>query len=182
HTRSKRDWSSDVCSSDLSQARAVELHHERFDGRGYYGIAGDELPLASHFLMVADSYDAMRADRPYRPALSQEDALAEIERNVGTQFHPAVAKAFVAHVRGEDPYGALTPEEEDELRTAAVPHRLASIPGTREVKERPDLLALGGLVTALAGVGRRMPPLAFLGALVAAGGLFLRAWARLRTA
>src|SRR5204862_6165467 len=41
------------------QARAVEFHHERFDGQGYYGIAGDALPLASHFLIVADSFDAM---------------------------------------------------------------------------------------------------------------------------
>jgi HD-GYP domain-containing protein (c-di-GMP phosphodiesterase class II) len=164
-----------------SQARAVELHHERFDGRGYYGVAGDDVPLASHFLMVADSYDAMRTDRPYRPALSEADALAEIEHNIGTQFHPAVAKAFVAHLRGQDPYGALTPEEAEELRTAAVPHRLASMPGTRDVKERPDLLALGGLVAAFAGIGLRLPPLAFVGALVSAGGLFLSAWARLRT-
>jgi HD-GYP domain-containing protein (c-di-GMP phosphodiesterase class II) len=165
-----------------SQARAVELHHERFDGRGYYGVPGDELPLASHFLMVADSYDAMLTDRPYRPALSAEDALQEIERSAGTQFHPAVAKAFVAHRRGEDPYAALTPEEEDELRGAAVPRRLAALPGARDPKQRPDLLAAGGLVAALAGVGLRVPPLAFLGALVAAAGLFLRAWARLRTA
>jgi HD-GYP domain-containing protein (c-di-GMP phosphodiesterase class II) len=165
-----------------SQARAVELHHERFDGRGYYGVDGAELPLASHFLMVADSYDAMRTDRPYRPALGEEETLAEIERNAGIQFHPAVAKAFVAHRRGEDPYGALTPEEAEELRGAAVPHRLASIPGTRDIKERPDLLALCGVAAALAGVGLRLPPLAFFGALVAALGLFLRAWARLRTA
>jgi HD-GYP domain-containing protein (c-di-GMP phosphodiesterase class II) len=165
-----------------SQARAVELHHERFDGRGYYGVAAAELPLASHFLMVADSYDAMRTDRPYRPALGEEEALAEIERNAGVQFHPAVAKAFVAHRRGEDPYSALAPNEQEELRAAAAHHRVAAIPGTRDIKERPDLLALGGLAAALAGVGVRVPPLAFLGALVAAIGLFLRAWARLRTA
>jgi HD-GYP domain-containing protein (c-di-GMP phosphodiesterase class II) len=165
-----------------SQARAVELQHERFDGRGYYGVAGDELPLASHFLIVADSYDAMRTERPYRPALGKEEALAEIERNIGGQFHPAVAKAFVAHQRGQDPYGALTSDEEDELRSAAVPHRLAAIPGTRDLTERPELLALGGLVTTLAGAGLRLPAVAFLGALLAAAGLFLRAWARLRTA
>ena len=85
------------------QARAVELHHERMDGRGYYGVGGDDLPLASHFLIVADSFDAMTTDRPYRPGLSHEAALMEIERNAGTQFHPAVAKAFVAVQRGFDP-------------------------------------------------------------------------------
>src|SRR5207244_7361181 len=52
------------------QARAVELHHERMDGGGYYGIGGDGLPLASHFLIVADSFDAMTTDRPYRPGLT----------------------------------------------------------------------------------------------------------------
>jgi hypothetical protein len=124
----------------------------------------------------------MRTDRPYRPALGEEEALAEIERNAGVQFHPAVAKAFVAHRRGEDPYSALAPNEQEELRAAAAHHRVAAIPGTRDIKERPDLLALGGLAAALAGVGVRVPPLAFLGALVAAIGLFLRAWARLRTA
>jgi hypothetical protein len=132
--------------------------------------------------MVADGYDAMRTDRPYRPALGKEEALAEIERNAGAQFHPAVAKAFVAHQRGQDPYGAVTPEEEDELRSAAVAHGIGAIPGARDLKERPDLLALGGLITALGGVGLRLPALAFLGALAAAAGLFLRAWAQLRTA
>ena len=86
-----------------AQAHAVELHHERMDGGGYYGVGGDDLPLASHFLIVADSFDAMTTDRPYRAGLSHEAALAEIERNVGTQFHPAVAKAFVAVQRGVDP-------------------------------------------------------------------------------
>ena len=165
-----------------SQARAVALQYERFDGRGYYGVPGDELPLASHFLIVADSYDAMRTDRPYRRSLGKEEALAEIERNIGAQFHPALAKAFVAHQRGLDPYGALTRDEAAELRGAAVPHRLAAIPGTRDLRERPDLLALGGLVTTLAGAGLRLPALAFFGALAAAAGLFLRAWARLRAA
>src|SRR4029450_775760 len=54
------------------QARAVEFHHERFDGQGYYGVDGDALPLASHFLIVANSFDAMTHDRPFRPALSRD--------------------------------------------------------------------------------------------------------------
>src|SRR5207244_11106926 len=49
------------------QARAVELHHERMDGAGYYGVGGDELPLASHFLICADSFAAMSPERSYRP-------------------------------------------------------------------------------------------------------------------
>ena len=77
-----------------AQARAVELHHERMDGAGYYGVGGDDLPLASHFLIVADSFDAMTTDRPYRAGLSHEAALTEIERNAGTQFHPTVATSL----------------------------------------------------------------------------------------
>jgi HD-GYP domain-containing protein (c-di-GMP phosphodiesterase class II) len=162
------------------EARAVELHHERYDGRGYYGVPSDEVPLASHFLIVADSYDAMRTDRPYRPGLSVEEALAEIERNIGTQFHPAVAKAFIAVQLGRDPYSVLTSEEAGELRGAATPYRLPRIPGARDLKERPELVALGGLVAALAGVGFGAPSLAVVGGAVACGGLFLRAWVRLR--
>jgi HD domain len=162
------------------EARAVELHHERYDGRGYYGVPGDEVPLASHFLIVADSYDAMRTDRPYRAGLSQEEALAEIVRNIGTQFHPGVAKAFVAVQRGLDPYAALSREEREELRDAAAPYQLPRVPGTRDLKERPELVALMGLVAALGGVGLELPPLAVLGALVACLGLFLEAWGRLR--
>ena len=96
------------------------------DGGGYYGVGGDELPLASHFLIVADSFDAMTTDRPYRAGLSHEAALAEIERNAGTQFHPAVAKAFVAVQRGVDPATVLSVEELAELRGASAPYRSGS--------------------------------------------------------
>src|SRR3954451_18019634 len=111
------------------QRRAVEFHHERYDGQGYYGIDGSALPLASHFLIVADSFDAMTTDRPFRPALSREEALSEIERNSGTQFHPAVARAFVAVERGHDAADLLTADELAELRDAAIPYRLPVIPG-----------------------------------------------------
>ena len=57
-------------------AQAVEYHHERYDGNGYYGLGGDEVPLAAHFLVVADSYDAMVSDRSYRRGLTRDDALA----------------------------------------------------------------------------------------------------------
>src|SRR5688572_12884401 len=127
------------------QAHAVELHHERMDGTGYYGVRGDDLPLASHFLIVADSFDAMTSDRPYRRGLSRGAALMEIERNAGTQFHPAVAKAFVAVQRGIDPLTVLAPDELDEIRDAAAPYRLG-LSGPAELKERPELVALGGVV------------------------------------
>src|SRR3954451_22974430 len=131
-----------------AQARAVEFHHERFDGQGYCGIDGSSLPLASHFLIVADSFDAMTHERPFRPALSREDALAELERNSGTQFHPTVAKAFIAVERGHDPVTILTDDELAQLRDAAIPYRVTVIP-TQQLRDRPELIAIAGVTLAL---------------------------------
>jgi HD-GYP domain-containing protein (c-di-GMP phosphodiesterase class II) len=161
------------------QAQAVELHHERMDGSGYYGIGGGDLPLASHFLIVADSFDAMTTDRPYRAGLTHEAALAEIERNAGTQFHPAVAKAFVAVQRGLDPLTLLSAEELEEIRSASAPYRLR-VAGPGELKERPELVALGGVVLSLAGLGFSEGWLAACGGGVAVAGLTLRALVSLR--
>jgi HD-GYP domain-containing protein (c-di-GMP phosphodiesterase class II) len=161
-----------------AEARTVEYHRERYDGRGYYGIASSDQPLAAHFLVVADSFDAMTSDRPYRAGLSTEEALAEIERNVGTQFHPAVAKAFVAVQRGQDPYVALTADEQEELRSSAAPYRVPDLRGARDLKERPDLVALGGVVGALAGVGLDQPWLAVAGGIVSCTGVVLHLWGR----
>jgi HD-GYP domain-containing protein (c-di-GMP phosphodiesterase class II) len=74
----------------------VRHHHERFDGRGYPdGLIGENIPYLSRIIAVADTYDAMTSERPYRPALSTEIALAEIKRCSGTQFDPEVVKAFL---------------------------------------------------------------------------------------
>jgi hypothetical protein len=161
------------------QAHAVELHHERVDGHGYYGVGGDDLPLASHFLIVADSFDAMTTDRPYRKGLSREAALGEIESNAGTQFHPAVAKAFVAVQRGLDPATVLSPVELQELRRASAPYRLHVV-GIGDLKERPELLALGGVVLGLAGLGFDQAWLTAVGGGVAVLGLVLRALVQVR--
>ncbi|HSC74078.1 MAG TPA: HD domain-containing phosphohydrolase [Gaiellaceae bacterium] len=161
------------------QARAVELHHERVDGHGYYGVGGDDLPLASHFLIVADSFDAMTTDRPYRKGLSRDAALMEIEANAGTQFHPAVAKAFVAVQRGIEPAAVLKPEELQELRRASATYRLRLV-GAGELKERPELLALGGVVLALAGLGFDQTWLTVAGGALALAGLGLRAAVQVR--
>ena len=163
-----------------AEARAVEYHRERYDGRGYYGIAAEDQPLAAHFLVVADSFDAMTSDRPYRAGLSAEEALAEIERNIGTQFHPAIAKAFVALQRGQDPFAALTPEEREQIRGSAAPYRAPQIPGARDLKERPDLIALAGVIAGLGGVGLGQRWLVVAGVAMTALGLLLQAWIRLR--
>ena len=77
-------------------------HHERFDGNGYPdGLAGEDTPLAARILTVADAFDAMTSDRPYRAALAVEEALAEVRRNAGTQFCPAVVAALDACFAGQ---------------------------------------------------------------------------------
>lgn len=73
----------------------VRHHHERWDGRGYPdGLAGEAIPFGSRVIAVADTYDAMTTDRPYRRALTHDEALAELRRGAGTQFDPAVVAAF----------------------------------------------------------------------------------------
>jgi len=76
---------------------AVVLHHhERFDGTGYpYGLRGEGIPLAARIVAVADSFDAMTTDRPYRAALSAEVALQRLEDGRGDQWDPAVVNIFV---------------------------------------------------------------------------------------
>lgn len=74
----------------------IAYHHERWDGLGYVrGLRGDEIPLSARIFAVADSFDAMTSDRPYRAALPVEQALTEIGGMAGSQFDPLVVQAFV---------------------------------------------------------------------------------------
>ncbi|WP_429879143.1 diguanylate cyclase [Geobacillus stearothermophilus] len=78
----------------------VELHHERYDGKGYpYGLKGEEIPKLARILCIIDSFDAMTTERPYQPTKTFEEALEEIERCAGTQFDPVYAAKFIAFVR-----------------------------------------------------------------------------------
>lgn len=81
---------------------AIRYHHERPDGRGYYHLPGSDLPIEAALIAIADAYDAMTTDRPYRQALGQDEALARIEAGLGTQFHPQLGRAFIAMMRGEE--------------------------------------------------------------------------------
>jgi HD-GYP domain-containing protein (c-di-GMP phosphodiesterase class II) len=80
----------------FQEAALFILHqHERVDGFGYpKGLKGEEIPLGSRIIAVADSYDALTTDRPYRPARTQAAALAELTRCSGTQFDAEVVAAF----------------------------------------------------------------------------------------
>jgi putative nucleotidyltransferase with HDIG domain len=77
------------------EARWVRHHHERFDGAGYPdGLAAHEIPLESRIILVADAFEAMTSDRPYRQAPGQEFAVDELLANAGTQFDPRVVDAL----------------------------------------------------------------------------------------
>ncbi len=74
----------------------IKSHHECFDGRGYpEGLKGADVPMSAAIIAVADTYDAMTTDRPYRKGLSKETALKEIQQKSGTQFNPIPVKAFL---------------------------------------------------------------------------------------
>jgi len=77
------------------ESRWVRHHHERYDGTGYPdGLAGDDIPLESRIILVADAFEAMTSDRPYRVAPGQEFAVDELQRHAGTQFDPRVVEAL----------------------------------------------------------------------------------------
>ncbi len=76
---------------------AVRHHHERYDGKGYPdGLAATEIPIIARAMTVVDAYDAMSCRRPYRPALTYSECLAELDRCRGTQFDPEMVDAFLA--------------------------------------------------------------------------------------
>jgi putative two-component system response regulator len=81
----------------LKRATTIALyHHERWDGAGYEGLKGNAIPLEARIVSVADVFDVLIHDRPYKSAWSVEDAVAEIKRQAGSQFDPQVVEAFAA--------------------------------------------------------------------------------------
>lgn len=89
-------------SYEISEiADAILSHHERWDGRGYpKGLAGEYIPLYARIIAVADSYDAMTAQRPYKNCLTADEAAREIFLNAGRQFDPAISRLFYEKVLG----------------------------------------------------------------------------------
>ena len=94
----------------------VRHHHERYDGAGYPGgLKGEEIPLGARILAVADTYDSMVTDRPYRKRLPIENAKAELKKYAGIQYDPAVVHAFLQ----------VLAEKEQRHTSAAVDHHPA---------------------------------------------------------
>ena len=83
-------------------------HHERFSGHGYpFGLRGSDIPLGARIVAIADAYDAMTHDRPYKRAIDHEAAVRELRRHAGTQFDPELVSLFcdlfAAHAPMPDP-------------------------------------------------------------------------------
>jgi diguanylate cyclase (GGDEF)-like protein/putative nucleotidyltransferase with HDIG domain len=90
-----------------SVARIVRHEHERWDGNGYPdGLSGQEIPLGSRIIIVADTYHAITSDRPYRAARSHSEAVEELTRCAGTQFDPTVTAALIGYLYGQRQAGA----------------------------------------------------------------------------
>lgn len=80
-------------------AATVRAHHEQWDGKGYPdGLAGEQIPLTGRILALADAYDTMRSARPYREAISREDARKELIKGEGSQFEPRLVQTFLKHL------------------------------------------------------------------------------------
>jgi HD-GYP domain-containing protein (c-di-GMP phosphodiesterase class II) len=74
----------------------VRSHHERWDGKGYPdGLVGDQIPRLARIIAVADAFDAMTSERPYRPPMPMARAFEEITVKAGVQFDPEIVRAFV---------------------------------------------------------------------------------------
>jgi len=83
-------------------SKIIRHHHEWYNGEGYPdGLTGEEIPLGSRIISVADAYQAMTSDRPYRKAFSKEKAIAELERGAGSQFDPKIVRIFIGILLGE---------------------------------------------------------------------------------
>lgn len=102
----------------------IKHHHEHIDGCGYPdGIAGDEIPLTSRIILIADTFDAMTTSRPYRKALSHEIAYKELKQFAGRQFDAQLVKTFLQAHPG---WGQLDEELTEEFITAHRPRAKAA--------------------------------------------------------
>lgn len=114
--------------------RAIGEHHERWDGKGYpKGLAGDKIDPWARIIAVADAFDAMTTDRPYRPTVDPKLALRELQRNAGTQFDPRVVSIFASVLD--------TPPVQEALRSRVSTSRaLQASEEAAAAKDTPDAI------------------------------------------
>jgi len=98
-------------------ASVIRQHHERIDGKGYpYGLKGDEISMNAKVLSVADSFDAMTSNRPYRQKMSNEKALDILKKNAGTQWDSKIVDAFIEAISKDKNY-----PEDNEKQFSCIP-------------------------------------------------------------
>ena len=113
-------------------------HHERFAGHGYpYGLRGSEIPMGARIVAIADAYDAMVNDRPYKRAMSHADAIEELRLNAGTQFDPELVAVFC------DLFAALAPEPDQTILAINAMHSHRRVPA--------QLVAADGMTPSVSG-------------------------------
>lgn len=137
-----------ILSSIDFQGPVIEIvkhHHENWDGSGYPdGLKGDEIPLGSRILRVADCYEALRARRVYRTRSLDQDGAVEVMRREAHRFDPLVFKKFLE----------IVPQVDEDLDRLEIPDRLVELKEHRDTKRAPDIIdvphspALGNLITA----------------------------------
>jgi HD-GYP domain-containing protein (c-di-GMP phosphodiesterase class II) len=117
----------------------VEMHHENYDGTGYpWQLVGNEIPRDARIIHVADAYDAMTSDRPYRKGMTPDEAVAILKANAGTQFDPDVVAAFVRlhhRVSQDEIRRADSPYHPDLDRLSAALSKAAGEESASAVKE-----------------------------------------------
>ena len=103
-------------------------HHERFGGHGYpHGLEGKGIPLGSRIVAIADAYDAMVHDRPYKASMSHDEALAELRRHAATQFDPELVNLFIHR------FGEATPTPDVTLATPISADSVLDLPTLRRI-------------------------------------------------
>jgi HD-GYP domain-containing protein (c-di-GMP phosphodiesterase class II) len=117
---------------DLAVVASIVRHeHEHWDGSGYPdGLHGRHIPIGSRIVLACDAYQAMIADRPYRPALTAAEAVAELRRGAGGQFDPEVVDALL------DLLGHAAPQVPDRAEGVRLPQRHPSAPPSGERRRR----------------------------------------------
>jgi diguanylate cyclase (GGDEF)-like protein len=116
-------------------------HHERFGGAGYpYGLRGDEIPIGARIVAIADAYDAMIQDRPYKRAISHAAAIKELRDHAGSQFDPELVEIFC------DIYGSEPPVA-DPAAAGFANALMARLPGPESAQDHPHAGTGGGSTT-----------------------------------
>jgi putative nucleotidyltransferase with HDIG domain len=153
----------------------VRAHHENWDGSGYpRGLRGDEIPIGARILSVVDCFDALTSDRPYRSAMSEEDALAIILDRRGTMYDPAVVDTFVRVYRDIAPRPSTQPELQSAVGRIRRAHKVEPEAGpaaAAPAEANPDCSEEVLAFVSLARVATRTPAVRDIGAL---------AWGHLR--